>query len=111
MKNTRRFFLRSFPDEPSGVTSIRLTYNSLDIAKWLDNNPLAIGRYRSEIRKRLKMLFPDAKIVLNGIPTADGHTWQIGSGADADQAENLFQCEEILEQVSASQADWMPKKT
>ena len=32
MNNTRRFFLRAFPDEPSGISSIHLTYNSFDIA-------------------------------------------------------------------------------
>jgi len=107
MKNTRRFFFGTLREEPSGATSIRLTFNSIDIAEWLDNSPSAIRTYRNELRKRLKQVFPEAKVVMKGIPTADGNTWMISN--TADEVDVLMQCEDILDQVVNSKNDWLPQ--
>jgi hypothetical protein len=45
-----RFFLRTFPKEPSGVTSILLNYDSAEVSKSLDAS-LSAKRLAAKRRK------------------------------------------------------------
>ena len=106
-----RFFIRKFPEDSSSITLIRLTYNSTEVSKWLDSSPSAIRAYRTELRKRLTKAFPDAEIVLKGVPKGyKKNAWTIGSGISVDMLGTRVQCECILAEVVKSKNDWLPQK-
>jgi hypothetical protein len=58
----------------------------------------------------LKKQFPEAKIAMKGIPTADGNTWMIETGNSTNEVDALMQCEDILDQIVNSKKDWLFKK-
>ena len=109
MSNVKRFYFNTKTTNPSGVSEIRLTYETYRIAKWLGFDEDAVLAWLAEIEKRLEQEFPGANVTMNGSSNADGFAWIIKCGPPADEGRVLFKCQEILETIELDQDAWCPK--